>query len=148
MFRFITCPPEGRQRIPLNNLTFIRQRQQLVLRFIQCGITFAGAILKTHGKPGRVPQFVDCWRHQTVNFAFRVAVQSLKNMISLRTGGCPSRLSQSLRVVKAIAELGPDPEKLNPIMERLVFIHGLFSTVFSNSFTTFRVRSVVASEGS
>ncbi len=47
-----------------------------------------------------------------------------------------------------MAELGPEPAKLNPIIAIVDCVAGLESTCCSKAFTTFSVRSLVASEGS
>ena len=58
------------------------------------------------------------------------------------------RSLKSARVVNATATFCPEPLKPQPIIVVLLFTFGLSFRLLSNSFTTFRVRSVVASDGS
>ncbi|MCW0450073.1 hypothetical protein NB706_002907 [Xanthomonas sacchari] len=59
----------------------------------------------------------------------------------------PSRWSQSLSMVKAMAALVPEPEKLKPRITRLEASAGRVATCRSNALTTASVRSLVASVG-
>ena len=60
----------------------------------------------------------------------------------------PLRCLQSLRVVNAMAEFWPDPEKPNPRIIMLLSTACRWAISSSNVSTTLSVRCIVASEGS
>jgi hypothetical protein len=94
-----------------HHLALRRKAQQLVLGRDQCGLAASGPVLQPHGKTDELPSssMAGGQAHDDALIALIAAVVRATSSLTV----APPR-SPTFRMVKAIAALGPAPEKPKP----------------------------------